>query len=342
MENDRRVKAKDVALIANVSLSAVSRTFTPGASVSADTRAKVIAVADTLGYRPNILARGLTTRKTQLVGVVMPRSESPFFARVLTKLNAALAEQGQRMLLLLIESRSEADKALEQALDYSVDGLIFFTCAPSPDASRRATRADVAIVILDKGQGVPNASYVWLDGGSIGRKVAQIFIDEGRKAPLAVGGDPGVARARELSEFMIAMEAATGRPTPFVEAAPFYEDGVNIAMTALTKGNRPDAIFTTTDFLALGIYDAARFKLGIDVPKDLSIIGHGDTAPTRWMSYALSTVRPAHDPLVRTAVSTLMAHIENPSLPAINSYIDCDVVCRDTTLSRSKAPHLKL
>jgi DNA-binding LacI/PurR family transcriptional regulator len=332
LEDGRRVNAKDVALVANVSLSAVSRSFTPGASVSAETRARIMAVADAMGYRPNILARGLTTRRTQLVAVVMPRSDSPFFERFLSKLNHALAAKGQQMLLLLIEARSEADKALEHALDYSVDGLIFFTSAPSPEAANKAANAHVPIVILDKGQGVPHASYVWLDAPGIGRKVAEIFIAEGRTRPLAVAGVTGEPHAKELLEFCAVMEAATGRPTPLIDAEPFYEDGVALAMDMLTAPDRPDAIFTTTDLLALGIHDAARLKLGLDVPGALSIIGHGDTAPTAWLSHRLSTVRPPVDTMCQTAVSTLMAHIADPGLPAINSYIHCDIIRRDTTL----------
>jgi DNA-binding LacI/PurR family transcriptional regulator len=291
-----------------------------------------MAIADQLGYRPNILARGLTTRRTHLIGVVIARASTPFFEQFLGKLNQTLAEQGQRTLLLLINDRSEADQALEHALDYSVDGMVFVNSSPSPQAADRAWRASAPIVAMDKGDGLLNSSYVWVDGASIGRKVASLFIAEGRQRPVAVAGARGTPYAKELVTFTQAMEAATGRPTPLLEADALYEDGMAMGMAILQGPDAPDAIFTTTDFLACGIYDAARHELGLDVPRDLSIVGHGDIAPTRWLSYAISTVRAPLDTLVSTAVSTLMSRIADPSLPAINSYIGCEIIRRGTTL----------
>ncbi len=334
MAGDDRVKAKDVAIVANVSLSAVSRTFTPGASVSPETRARILAVADDLGYRPNILARGLITRRTQLVAVVMLRADSPFFWQFLSKLNHSLSLEGQRMLLMLIDARDEADEALEQALDYSVDGMIFVSSAPSRTAARKAARAPAPIVVLDRADAAPGTSLVWTDGPSIAAKVAAVFIAEGRRQAVAISGFKGEPQPKELLAFCALMEAATGRPTPLIETGTTYEDGV-AAAHALLKGPRPpDAVFTATDYLAIGFQDAARLQLSVDVPEALSIIGLGDTAQSEWMSHAITTIHPPVDILVRTAVATLIERIEDPKKRASHASIDCEVVFRQSTRAR--------
>ena len=333
MAGDSRIKAKDVALAAKVSVSAVSRTFTPGASVSPDTRARIIAVADALGYRPNALARGLTTRRTQLVGLVMLRAHTPFFGQFLGKLNKTLAAEGRRTLLLLIDSRSEADEALEQALDYSVDGLIFVSSEPSTDAAARAARSAVPMVVMDRGAGAPTGSLVWTDGRAIGQQVADVFIAEKRKRAVAVSGFSGHPQPRELSAFASAMQNATGCPVPIIQTGATYEDGLALANTLLTSDDPPDAIFTATDYLAIGIYDAARFALGLTVPEQLSIVGLGDVPQTRWLSHAITTIRPPIDLMVKTAVELLVARIDDPSIVPATCSIDAALVRRDTTLA---------
>ena len=113
----------DVARLAQVSQSAVSRTFTPGASVSEATRTKVEAAARKLGYRPNAIARTLITRRSRMIGVVMSYLENQFYPVVLEKLSQRLQRDGYHVLLFIADTR-QTDAVLAEILQYQVDGLV--------------------------------------------------------------------------------------------------------------------------------------------------------------------------------------------------------------------------
>ena len=106
-----RVSSIEVARRAGVSQSAVSRTFTPGASVSEDTRAKVIAAAKELGYRPNVIARSLIRHSTKIIGIVMMRFNNPFYASVLRAFTEKLQGLGFSTMLYNIAGDNHIDTA---------------------------------------------------------------------------------------------------------------------------------------------------------------------------------------------------------------------------------------
>ena len=118
------ITLKDVAARAGVSHAAASRSFTPGASVSAKTRAKVEQAAAALGYSPNMLARSLTTRKTQLVGLVSNNFQNPVFLQIFDLFTRALQEQGLRPLLVNLSDETDPERCLQMLRQYSVDGVI--------------------------------------------------------------------------------------------------------------------------------------------------------------------------------------------------------------------------
>ena len=126
-----KVTSHEVAALAGVSRSAVSRTFTPGASVSAATREKVQAAAAKLGYRPNALARSLIVRSTQLIGLVMAEWENPFYTRMLRQFSERLQAEGYQLLLMTSGTESEVDDVARRLLQYQVDGLIVVSARPS-------------------------------------------------------------------------------------------------------------------------------------------------------------------------------------------------------------------
>ena len=124
VQDQMAVTLKDVAERAGVSRAAVSRTFTEGASVSAKTRAKVEAAATALGYSPNMLARSLTTRKTQLIGLVSNNFHNPVFLQIFDLFTRALQEQGLRPLLVNLSDETDPARSVQLLRQYSVDGVI--------------------------------------------------------------------------------------------------------------------------------------------------------------------------------------------------------------------------
>ncbi|MBP2300637.1 LacI family DNA-binding transcriptional regulator [Azospirillum picis] len=136
MKDRRRATAVDVARLAGVSQSAVSRCFTDGASVSPEMRARVLDAAQRLSYRPNAIARSLTTRRTNLVGVVMGDLDGPFQPYLFETLTRGLAALGKQPLLVRGDPKTALEGPAVAALDYQVDAVVVTAGSVSPAAIR--------------------------------------------------------------------------------------------------------------------------------------------------------------------------------------------------------------
>ena len=122
--NGHRVTSYDVARQAGVSQSAVSRCFKPGASVSKKMRARVMKVAEDLGYQPNAIARSLITRRSNMVAVVISQQTNLYYPEVLVQLSQRFSERGVRVLLFTLENESDIDVLYDQIFQYQVDGVV--------------------------------------------------------------------------------------------------------------------------------------------------------------------------------------------------------------------------
>ena len=138
-----KVTSAEVARLAGVSQSAVSRVFTPGASVSAKTMEKVRAAAEELGYRPNVLARSLITGRTRIIGLVVAYLENQFYPMALELLSRALQARGYHILVFMAENSTErVAQVMSELLDYQVDGIITASVAMSNDLTTRCDGVD--------------------------------------------------------------------------------------------------------------------------------------------------------------------------------------------------------
>eukprot|EP01036_Dinobryon_divergens_P000291 gene291-346_t len=145
-----KVTSAEVARLAGVSQSAVSRVFTPGASVSAKTMEKVRAAAEELGYRPNVLARSLITGRTRIIGLVVAYLENQFYPMALELLSRALQARGYHILVFMAENSTErVAQVMSELLDYQVDGIITASVAMSNDLTTRCDGAGIPVVMFN-------------------------------------------------------------------------------------------------------------------------------------------------------------------------------------------------
>jgi DNA-binding LacI/PurR family transcriptional regulator len=332
----RRVNAGEVAELACVSRSAVSRTFTAGASVAPETRARVLAAATTLGYRPARKAAETAAANERPVAVVMANLLSPYFAELSDRLDDELAGKGLRARFFICSDIARIDAVFHDALASDVRAIVVFSAAPSAKSMAAAQHAHVPVVILNRNERVEHASLVWIDGPEVGRSVAELMLAEGRRRPMAIATRP--FRARELEGFAAVMEAGGSAPCQWIDSGWGYEDGVAAAAEAFARADCPDAVFAASDTLAIGFLEAARTLHGKHVPDDLSIVGFGNTAPSAWLSHRITTVRVPIRSLIQTAVATLMARIDPAGEPAPRIWLGCDLIERDST--RARPPRL--
>ncbi|WP_417767963.1 LacI family DNA-binding transcriptional regulator [Stappia sp.] len=307
-----RVTSLDVARRAGVSQSAVSRAFTAGASVSAQTRAKVMTAAEELGYRPNKIARSLITRRSGIVGIVAAYLDNPYYPAILEKLSRQLQARGYHAMMFFTgQSNDPMDDVLRELLEYQIDGLVMVSAGLSSAFAARCSAAGIPVVLFNRTLDDDTLSAVSSNNRAGGGQVARFLMENGHSRIAYLAGWPGSSTNRDRREGFIEELARSGR-TLFAEEVGNYEREATCAATRrlFSRQSRPDALFCANDHMAVAALDTLRHELGIDVPGEVSVVGYDDAPMADWPSYALTTVSQPAEEMVGAAVRILLANIE--------------------------------
>ncbi len=325
-----KVTSIDVARLAGVSQSAVSRAFTPGASVSKRTVEKVQKAAKELGYRPNALARGLITGRTRMIGLVVAYLDNQFYPVALEHLSNALQARGYHVLVFMA---GNADKGvaevMQELLDYQVDGIVTASVAMTNDLTARCEAAGIPVVMFNRGQSDPRLSEVTSDNYAGGRTAARFLAAGGHRRIAHIAGWQGSSTGRDRAEgFRAGLAAAGQNPCAVVDGEYSRDTAAAVARQLFASGNRPDAVFVGNDHMAFAVLDTLRFELGLSVPGDVSVVGYDDVPLAAWPAYDLTTVRQPVRRMVDATVSTLLARIEEGDLAPHKIRIESPLIIR--------------
>jgi DNA-binding LacI/PurR family transcriptional regulator len=335
------VTAQDVAQLARVSQSAVSRTFTPGASVSQDTRERVMIAAKTLGYRPNAMARSLITRRSRIVALVMGYLENQFYPLVIERLSQKLQKQGYHVLMFISDGDA-TDGVLDEILQYQIDGVVMASAMLSPDLARQCADVGVPVVLFNR---VPDTSAfarhttssVTSDNHRGGRLVAELLLARGhRRIAFLAGLEKSSTNLERERGFVEALaEAGVAVHGRAVGHYSFERAKEATRLLFATEGERPDAVFVANDHMAIAAMDVLRQELGLRVPQDVSVVGFDDVPQADWGAYRLTTVVQSVEDMVEATVVLLHEQMREDASPR-NVVIPCRIVERDSV--RAAAP----
>ncbi|WP_352885779.1 LacI family DNA-binding transcriptional regulator [Mesorhizobium sp. M0862] len=328
MERTRRGPSSiDVAKRAGVSQSAVSRAFS-GASVSEETRRRIMSAADELGYRPNALVR-VISQQSNLIGVVMGEITNPFYPEVLEMLLLELESQGFRVLLKHLDGAQSADAAIEEVLAYRVRGVIVTSSFVSAAMAEHCAASDVPVVLFNRHIRDVKISSISCDNVDAGRMVANLFLDSGHKRPAFISGNAvATSNLDRKKGFLDRISERGGGTVPVLGNEHSYAVGAASMRELLALPERPDAVFCASDVIAFGALDALR-EAGIPVPREISIVGFDDIPMAAWAAFDLTTIRQPRRRMVREAVATLVARINGAPLGSI-SLVPGELVMRGT------------
>jgi DNA-binding LacI/PurR family transcriptional regulator len=305
----------DVAQRAGVSQSAVSRCFRPGSSISPKTRARVLAAATELGYHPNAMASGLITKRSNLVAVLISSLTNLYYPEVLAEITRRLSDRGIRVLLFALQAESDVDSILDQLWRYRVDGAIAAARMSAAQLAEFARRG-VPVVLYNRfGEGEAVASVCCDSVGGERQLVEQLVAAGHSRFGIIAGPDDSYVSQERVRGAQHRL-AELGHGALTVKGAFDYESGEAGLRSLMTMADgKIDALICANDLMAIGAIDCARVNFGIDVPKDLSIVGFDGVAPALWASYRLSTVRQPVRRMTEAAVSMIMERIDDPELP---------------------------
>jgi DNA-binding LacI/PurR family transcriptional regulator len=322
--------AKQVAELAGVSRSAVSRTFTPGASVSEETRQRVLEAAERLGYHVNHLARGLMRETTGIVCLAVADSDTPFQGKMLRAFTQHLRDAGKVAMVFNTSGPAHhVEEALRQTLNYRADATVVLSGTPPQTLIRTCLDNGQRLILINRDDRLPGPHNIGIDNAGAAAAALHAFLRAGCHRPALVASAAGTPSLLAREHAFIAAAAREGvEVTVWREGRTGYETGVEGARRLLSGRERPDAAFCVTDLIACGFLDAARHEFGMEVPRELCVMGFDDIEQAGWASYRLTTFAPPVE-LIAAKVAEL-ASTRGGEQPGGRVTFDAPMVWRGT------------
>lgn len=325
------VTLADVAELAGVSISAVSRTFTPGASVSARTRAKVEAAAKKLGYRPNMIARSLSTQRTQLIGLICNNFLNPYLMEVFESFTAQLQANHLRPLLVNLSGRTDPEESVNLLHQYRVDAVIIASSTLPPSFAFAFREAGIPCVhVFGRSADEPEVNIVGINNRMGGRLAANSLIERGYSRVAFLGGPSSATSTQDRETgFRQAMEEQQREIICCCYTDHYsYQAGYG-KMQQLLKEFQFDGLFCGDDIITLGAITAAR-QHGIRIPEELGVIGFNDMAMASWPGMEFSTIRQPTEDIAKSTVELLQTMLKDPGRAAEARIFSCSLADRGT------------
>jgi DNA-binding LacI/PurR family transcriptional regulator len=311
MKASRRYPSStDVARLAGVSQSAVSRAFSEGKSVSEETSRKVFEAAKQLGYSPNLLPAILRKHRSNLVAIVASGTDNPFYAATLQAFTRALQAAGYQVLLVQVDDDHSLDGIVPRLESYRVDGIV--SALPVVSAAAAKAFADVRVPTISFNTPIRNrwVASVCSDGAGGAAAVARLFIERGARTFGFVAGSEGShASSERLRGYRGALRRHGVAKLALAVGNYSYDGGYAAALELARRGGMPDALFCANDLMAIGVLDALRHELGLKAPDDVLVAGFDDVPEASWKAYDLTTVLQDSASMVAEAVAVLRTMI---------------------------------
>lgn len=321
---------KDVAERAGVSRSAVSRTYTEGASVSEKTRAKVEKAADALGYSPNALASSLTTGRTKLIGLVSNNFHNPIFLEVFDLFTKGLQARGLRPLLVNLTDEVDPENSIRMLRAYSVDGVIVASSTLPATFAEGFKDAGVPVVhSFGRQSPSPKVNVLGIDNIEAGRLAGQTLAARGYRRVAFLGGPETATSTQDrLAGFKQAVtEAGIQMSVSF--ATNYSFDAGRAEMQRLLQSKPAEAYFCGDDVLSIGALSAIE-DAGLQVPDDIGIIGLNDMEMAGWANINLTTIRNPIRQIIASSIELIEASLQDGSRYPEARLFACEVVERGT------------
>lgn len=335
------VTGYDVARAAGVSQSTVSRALRGDARVVPETRELVLRVAREMGYVVNASARSLITRRTSSIAIVSGDLRNPSYPVLIGTLQKQFHAHGYRVVLMSDheEQSGEFEESLGGLRGGIVDGIVYVSARTSSPVVADLLDARMPVVVLNRDVDAElggRVDRVTSDNVEGGRLVARHLHAIGVRRPAMVAGprdNPSLARRErgfrsELAVLGLSLPRQRVRRGQ-VDPRTGLEGALSL-LGDVSADERPDAVFCQTDYIALGVLDAAG-RLGLSVPGDVAVIGYNDLDWAGWSMIDLTTVRQPLVEMAEAAAAAMLDRLSDPDLPPVHRVFGVQLVERGST-----------
>ena len=308
----RRATSYDVARLAGVSQSAVSRCFKPGSSISGKMRERVMKAAKELEYQPNAIARGLITQRSNLVAVLVSGRLNLYYPEALFKITEELSAAGLRALLFTVATEEDAEAVIEQAWQFQVDGVISASHM-SQEQYQLLEKRKIPVVFFNRYFADHPNTVVYCDPTEQVEELADRLAELGHERAALINGPMDNMVSRERMKMSKSALAKSGlKVVAEVQGDFSYESGAAGLQELQQAAEQPSVIICINDMMAMGCIDEARAVLGLNVPQDLSIISFDGIGMSQFASYELTTIRQPIGRMSEAAVRMITERVERP------------------------------
>jgi LacI family transcriptional regulator len=309
----KRVTMYDVAQTAGVSLMTVSRVVNNKEDVSQATRDRVLDVIEQLSYRPSSIARGLATRRTRTLGVVVPDISNPFFASIVRSAEEEAYAKNYSVFLGNTNEDPKRELTVLQSLeDKQVDGLMLFSSRLEDDKLFKILKHFPTAVLVFREKNGAEVGTLIVDDVYGGQSATEHLLKSGHRNIGLISGPPiSLSTSGRLKGYQIALQSA-GIPINdswIRHCHPIVEGGQETARELLKNHPEITALFCHNDLVAVGALQACA-ELGFQVPDDVAIIGYDDIRLAELVSPALTTLRVSRIEIGTKTMQILLEQIE--------------------------------
>nr|WP_321222256.1 LacI family DNA-binding transcriptional regulator [uncultured Psychroserpens sp.] len=323
----KRTTIKDIANVLNISPAAVSKALHDDSRISAKTKDAVKRVAKELNYQPNHLASALRSGKSNLVGVIVPRTNSNFFSSVIENMEEVLNKEGYNIIITQSNEsfKKECDN-IDTLLFTQVDGIIASMANETVDLSHyeKIKSKGIPLILFDRGENDLNVDYIGIDDYNSSHIIIEHLISKGCKRIAHIGG---YRRTRIFNNRIRGyIDAINKYNLPnddalLMESNLTLEDGRLKMEHLLTLDTPPDAVYVASDYAALGALQVLNEK-HIKVPQDICLVGFGNEPFTSLVSPTITTIDQHSEQIGKIAAQTFIQRINTENWkPTLNKNI---------------------
>lgn len=326
------ITSRELASLLGVSQSAVSRAFTPGASIAPEMRERILKYAQELDYHPNAIASMLSKSRTNIVGIVVSDMQNPFYPALIEKLSRGLQQIGLQSLLFTVTKGSNVEEQLLALRRYNVDAVIIVSATILSGAAISWATEGRAAILINRTISDAGLNCVCCDNVAGARAVADHFHALGRRNVAYVAGLAHTSTNLERQDGFITRVAELGMTlTHRLAGGEYsYEAGYRAGREIAASSNT-DAIFFANDILAIGGMDALREEGGLRIPEDVAVAGFDDIAMARWPRYSLTTFSQPVDDIVNFTVKMIEDGDAAPGKPPTINRLPGGLIVRNST-----------
>ncbi|MBX7267490.1 LacI family DNA-binding transcriptional regulator [Micromonospora sp. Llam7] len=295
------VTIRDVARASGVHISTVSRTFSAPHLVNPETRVRVLACAEDLGYRPNRAARALITGRTHNIGLIIADIANPFFPPLIKAAESQARHRDYHVFVADTDEDAAAEEELVHALAKQVDGVLLCSPRMSNSLIEQLSREVPLVVVNRQLAGLP---CVLMDVGQGARSAIEHLAGLGHREIALLGGPRGSWTSRELRRAASAAAQAAGADLTVLGPNPPTETG-GLGQAEHVRRAGVTAVLAYNDLMAIGLLEGLD-ALGVRVPQEVSVVGVDDISLSRLTRPKLTTVATPTAAAGRTAVDMLL------------------------------------